>query len=100
MTHDILIMARDCNVDFITRTYTANGRRTDATQEMIALGLGTLLGSFFGSMPISASFGRSSVQAASGAKTPLTNIYGGTLLFSYSRVFDQQLLIFIRFDNL
>lgn len=56
---------------------TASGKRTDATQEMIALGVGTILGSLFGAMPVTASFGRSSVQAASGAKTPLTNIYGG-----------------------
>ncbi|XP_046449213.1 sodium-independent sulfate anion transporter-like [Daphnia pulex] len=58
----------------------ANGKRTDATQEMIALGVGTILGSLFSSMPVTASFGRSSVQAASGAKTPLTNIYGGVLV--------------------
>lgn len=44
---------------------------------MIALGVGTILGSLFGSMPITASFGRSSVQAASGVKTPLANIWGG-----------------------
>ncbi|XP_046632863.1 sodium-independent sulfate anion transporter-like isoform X2 [Daphnia pulicaria] len=58
----------------------ANGKRTDATQKMIALGVGTILGSLFSSMPVTASFGRSSVQAASGAKTPLTNIYGGVLV--------------------
>lgn len=57
---------------------TANGKRTDATQEMVALGVGTILGSLFGSMPITASFGRSAVQSASGAKTPLTNVYAGT----------------------
>lgn len=56
---------------------TAGGKKTDATQEMIALGVGTILGSLFGGMPVTASFGRSSVQAASGSKTPLTNIYGG-----------------------
>lgn len=55
----------------------ASGKETDATQEMIALGIGTILGSLFGSMPITASFGRSSVQAASGVKTPFANIWGG-----------------------
>ena len=45
---------------------------------MIALGMGNILGSFFGSMPITASFGRSSVQSASGVKTPLSNIYAGS----------------------
>ncbi|XP_057371308.1 sodium-independent sulfate anion transporter-like isoform X2 [Daphnia carinata] len=58
----------------------ACGKRTDSTQEMIALGIGNILGSFFGAMPITASFGRSSVQSASGVKTPLCNIYGGILV--------------------
>ncbi len=49
---------------------------------MIALGIGNILGSFFGSMPITASFGRSSVQSASGVKTPLANIYGGIKSFN------------------
>ena len=62
-------------IDFIT----AHGKRTDATQEMIALGVGTILGSFFGSMPVTASFGRSAVQSSSRAKTPFTNVYGGAL---------------------
>lgn len=58
----------------------AFGKRTDATQEMIALGMGNILGSFFGAMPITSSFGRSSVQNASGVKTPLSNIYAGILV--------------------
>ena len=61
-------------------TMAANGRRTDSTQEMIALGAGTILGSFVGSMPITASFGRSAVQSASGVKTPFTNVYAGNYL--------------------
>ncbi|XP_046646442.1 sodium-independent sulfate anion transporter-like, partial [Daphnia pulicaria] len=58
----------------------AFGKRTDATQEMIALGIGNILGSFFGAMPITSSFGRSSVQNASGVKTPLSNVYAGILV--------------------
>lgn len=58
----------------------ACGKQTDSTQEMIALGFGNILGSFFGAMPITSSFGRSSVQSASGVKTPLSNIYGGILV--------------------
>jgi sodium-independent sulfate anion transporter 11 len=58
-------------------TIQAFGKRTDATQEMIALGMGNILGSFFGAMPITSSFGRSSVQNASGVKTPLANVYAG-----------------------
>lgn len=44
---------------------------------MIALGVGNILGSFFGAMPITSSFGRSSVQSASGVKTQMASIYGG-----------------------
>lgn len=60
----------------------ASGKRLDATQEMMALGLANFLGSFFGSFPITASFGRSSVQAASGVRTPFANVYGGTYSFA------------------
>ena len=57
----------------------ASGKKTDATQEMFALGVATIAGSFFGAYPISASFGRSSVQYQSGVKTTLSNIYAGNL---------------------
>jgi len=60
--------------------HTASGKRLDATQEMMALGMANFLGSFFGSFPITASFGRSSVQAASGVRTPFANVYGGILI--------------------
>jgi sodium-independent sulfate anion transporter 11 len=63
-------------------TIQAFGKRTDATQEMIALGMGNIFGSFFGAMPITSSFGRSSVQNASGVKTPLSNVYAGTIIWS------------------
>jgi len=58
----------------------ASGKKTDATQEMFALGVATIAGSFFGAYPISASFGRSSVQYQSGVKTTLSNIYAGILV--------------------
>ena len=63
--------------NFACLTIQAYGKRTDATQEMIALGMGNILGSFFGAMPITSSFGRSSVQNASGVKTTLANVYAG-----------------------
>ena len=52
---------------------------------MFALGVATIAGSFFGAYPISASFGRSSVQFQSGVKTTLSNIYGGNLLSDMSQ---------------
>lgn len=54
----------------------AEGGRVDATQEMIAIGLCNLIGSFGQSMPITGSFTRTALNYASGVKTPaggLTN---------------------------
>jgi sodium-independent sulfate anion transporter 11 len=77
----------------------AFGKRTDATQEMIALGIGNILGSFFGAMPITSSFGRSSVQNASGVKTPLSNVYAGNVkygqLWSLTIIFNSFLGILV-----
>ena len=42
----------------------------DASQEIVALGVCQFVGSFIGSMPVTASFGRSAIQAASGVKSP------------------------------
>jgi len=58
----------------------ANGGQTNANQEMIALGIGSIVGSFFGSMAITASFGRSSVMSSSGVQTTLANAFSGTLV--------------------
>jgi len=53
----------------------AHGKSTDATQEIITLGIGNIAGSFVGAMPISASFGRSAVQSSSGVRTPMVNVF-------------------------
>ena len=58
----------------------AAGRKTDANQEMIALGVANIVGSFFGSMPITASFGRSSVQSSSGVQSPMANVFTGKII--------------------
>lgn len=47
---------------------------------MVAVGMCNLVGSFFGSYPISASFSRAAVSNASGVRTPLAGIYAGKLL--------------------
>ena len=47
----------------------------DASQEMIALGLSNVFGSFASSMPVTGSFTRSAVNNASGVGTP----FGGTI---------------------
>jgi sodium-independent sulfate anion transporter 11 len=55
----------------------ANGGKTDSTQEMIAVGMGSIFCSFFGCMPLTASFSRSSVMSASGGKTQFANFFNG-----------------------
>ncbi|EFX77094.1 hypothetical protein DAPPUDRAFT_321675 [Daphnia pulex] len=55
----------------------SNGAKTDSTQEMIALGAGSIFCSFFGCIPLTASFARSSVLSASGGKTQLASFFNG-----------------------
>ena len=57
--------------------YLDNGAKTDSTQEIIALGTGSLLGAFFGCIPLTASFARSSVLCASGGRTQLASFFNG-----------------------
>ncbi len=45
-----------------------------ANQELIALGLSNLIGSFFGSIPVNGGFSRSAVNDQAGAKTPLAGV--------------------------
>jgi sodium-independent sulfate anion transporter 11 len=59
----------------------AQGKVIDASQEMIAVGMCNLIGSFFGSYPVNASFSRAAVSNASGVKTPLAGIYTGKQFF-------------------
>lgn len=62
----------------------AHGKSTDATQEIIALGIGNIAGSFVGAMPISASFGRSAVQSSSGVRTTMVNVFSSeSISFCY-----------------
>jgi SulP family sulfate permease len=61
-------------------------------KELIALGTANLVGSFFQSYPVSASFSRSAVKFQSGAKTGMTAVFsalivGLTLLFFTSLFF-------------
>jgi len=52
----------------------------DANQEMVALGLCNVAGSFFQSFPVTGSFSRTAVNAASGVRTPLGGVYTGLLV--------------------
>lgn len=55
----------------------AKGKKIDASQEMIAIGASNIMGSFASSFPITGSFSRTSVNAASGVRTPFNGIYTG-----------------------
>ncbi|XP_050454743.1 sodium-independent sulfate anion transporter-like isoform X2 [Cataglyphis hispanica] len=56
------------------------GKPLDVTQEMIALGVCNIFGSFVRSMPVTGSFTRTAVNHASGVKTPLGGIFTGSLV--------------------
>ncbi|XP_063232017.1 sodium-independent sulfate anion transporter-like isoform X1 [Bacillus rossius redtenbacheri] len=58
----------------------SKGKSIDATQEMLALGMSNILGSFVRSMPVTGSFTRTAVNNASGVRTPLGGLVTGTLI--------------------
>nr|CAD7452380.1 unnamed protein product [Timema tahoe] len=58
----------------------ATNKSVDATQEMLALGLSNVLGSFVGSMPVTGSFTRTAVNNASGVRTQMGGIITGVLV--------------------
>ena len=58
----------------------AKGQKIDASQEMISVGASNLVGSFFGSFPISGSFSRTAINHASGVRTPFGGLYTGALI--------------------
>ncbi|XP_067006361.2 sodium-independent sulfate anion transporter [Anabrus simplex] len=58
----------------------SSGMVVDATQEMIALGVCNILGSFLRSMPVNGSFSCSAVNNASGVRTQLGAMYTGIIV--------------------
>ncbi|XP_030817863.1 sodium-independent sulfate anion transporter isoform X8 [Camarhynchus parvulus] len=54
-----------------------NGYRIDPNQELLALGVANVLGSFVSSYPITGSFGRTAVNAQSGVCTPAGGLVTG-----------------------
>lgn len=59
--------------------FAASGKIVDASQEMIALGLANVFGSFFKSMPSCGAFTRSAVSHASGVATPMAGLYSAIM---------------------
>ncbi|XP_076763779.1 sodium-independent sulfate anion transporter isoform X2 [Xylocopa sonorina] len=58
----------------------AKGKTVDTNQEMLALGLCNVFGSFSRSMPTTGSFTRTAVNNASGVKTPMGGVITGCLV--------------------
>ncbi|XP_023727101.1 sodium-independent sulfate anion transporter isoform X4 [Cryptotermes secundus] len=58
----------------------SKGKAVDASQEMFALGLSNILGSFVRSFPTAGSFSRTAVNNASGVKTPLGGLMTGVMV--------------------
>lgn len=58
----------------------SRGKTVDATQEMVALGICNVFGSFVSSMPVTGSFTRTVVNNASGVRTTLGGIVTGVLV--------------------
>lgn len=58
----------------------AGSRPVDATQEMMAVGLCNIIGSFLRSMPVTGSFTRTAINYASGVQTPAGGIFTGLLI--------------------
>ena len=79
-----------------------NRYKVNVSQEIIALGLGNVFGSFFKAIPLTASFARSAVSNSSGSKTPFTGIalniislFIKTHLYSFFHVFIASIIYLI-----
>lgn len=57
-----------------------NGYRVEPNQEIIALGLCNIAGSFFSSYPVTGSFSRTAINSQSGVKTPAGGVVTGVLV--------------------
>ena len=57
-----------------------NNYRVDANKELIALGFGNMVGSFFQTYPATAGFARTAVNDQSGAKTPLSSLIAAFII--------------------
>ncbi len=60
----------------------SRGQKLDANQELLAVGLCNILGSFVWAMPVSGSFNRTAVNRASGAQTTFGGLFSGTIVLS------------------
>ncbi|GAA5803549.1 hypothetical protein HPULCUR_009031 [Helicostylum pulchrum] len=52
----------------------------DPNQEILAIGISNIVGSFFGAYPCTGAFSRTAVMARSGAKTPMAGVFSGAVV--------------------
>ena len=57
--------------------FLAKGKAMDVSQEMLAIGVSNILGSFASSMPVTGTFSRTAINAASGVQSPAGGIVTG-----------------------
>ncbi len=57
-----------------------NNYKVNANKELIALGVGNMVGSFFQTYPATAGFARTAVNDQSGAKTPLSSLIAAVII--------------------
>ncbi|XP_076340331.1 sodium-independent sulfate anion transporter-like isoform X2 [Tachypleus tridentatus] len=61
----------------------SKGKKLDATQEMIALGICNVMGSFVSAYPATGSFSRTAINNNTGVRTPLGGLFtGGTVILA------------------
>ncbi|XP_063097687.1 sodium-independent sulfate anion transporter isoform X4 [Cavia porcellus] len=75
-----LCVRLSCGLVWTTATASQNDYHVDANQELLAIGLTNMLGSFVSSYPITGSFGRTAVNAQSGVCTPAGGLVTGALV--------------------
>lgn len=71
-------------LELVKILFVAHGKVVDASQEMAAVGMCNIIGAFFGSFPVNASFSRAAVSNASGIRTPLGGIYTSKIFIADS----------------
>ncbi|KAI8608702.1 sulfate transporter family-domain-containing protein [Chytriomyces sp. MP71] len=65
----------------VTKTYgRVNGYKVEANQEIAALGIMNLFGSFVGAIPATGSFSRSAIKSASGVRSPFASFITGIVV--------------------
>lgn len=78
----LLVVSFVCALEQIAVTKTLarkNGYRVDTTQELLAIGASNVLGSLFGSFPVTGSMSRSAIASSSGMATPAGGIVSGAV---------------------